>query len=167
VFGARILYADPRPLPPDTEQELAATRLGLDQLMPASDVIIAAVPLIPSTRGLLGPDVLRLARRGTFLVNVGRGSAVDEEAVADALDEDRLGGYAADVFAMEDWALPGRPVAIPARLLSHPRTLFTPHLGSAVSGIRRTMSLTAARQVQQALTGHRPEHAVNEPRRPG
>jgi phosphonate dehydrogenase len=65
---------------------------------------------------------------------------------------------------MEDWALPGRPTAIPARLLRQPRTLFTPHLGSAVSDTRRLMSLTAARQVRQALGGHRPDHAVNEPR---
>jgi phosphonate dehydrogenase len=161
AFGARIVYADPRPLPPDRQQELAAARFGLDRLMSASDVIIAAVPLTPATRGLLGRDMLRLARRGMFLVNVGRGSVVDEQAVADALDENRLAGYAADVFAMEDWALPGRPAAIPARLLSHPRTLFTPHLGSAVSDIRRVMSLTAARQVRQALAGHRPDHAVN------
>jgi phosphonate dehydrogenase len=96
-------------------------------------------------------------------VNVGRGSVVDEEAVADALGENRLGGYAADVFAMEDWALPGHPAEIPARLLHHPRTLFTPHLGSAVTGIRRVMSLTAARQVRQALGGQRPDHAVNDP----
>lgn len=96
-------------------------------------------------------------------MNVGRGSAVDEEAVADALDENRLGGYAADVFAMEDRALPGRPAAIPARLLSHPRTLFTPHLGSAVSDTRQKMSPTAAQQVRQALSGRRPDHAVNEP----
>jgi phosphonate dehydrogenase len=75
---------------------------------------------------------------------------VDEEAVADALEDDRLGGYAADVSAMEDWALPGHPSEIPARLLRHPRTLFTPHLGSAVTDVRRTMSLTAARQVKKA-----------------
>jgi len=58
-------------------------------------------------------------RPGAFLVNLGRGSVVDEEAVAGALQEGRLGGYAADVFAMEDWAQPGRPDAIPARLLAH------------------------------------------------
>ena len=163
AFGARVVYTDPQPLPPSQEQELAAPRLALGHLVSASDVIIAAVPLTPSTRGLLGPDVLRLAPPGAFLVNVGRGSVVDEEAVADALEENRLGGYAADVFAMEDWALPGRPAEIPLRLLRHPRTLFTPHLGSAVTGTRRAMSLTAARQVRQALGGQRPDHAVNDP----
>ena len=42
---------------------------------------------------------------GALLVNIGRGSVVDEEAVADALETGALGGYAADVFEMEDWAL--------------------------------------------------------------
>jgi phosphonate dehydrogenase len=163
AFGSRIVYADPRPLAPSRDRELAVTRLELGELVSASDVIIAAVPLTPATRALLGPEALRLARPGAFLVNVGRGSVVDEEAVADALEENRLGGYAADVFAMEDWALPGRPAEIPARLLGHPRTLFTPHLGSAVAGVRRAMSLTAARQVRQALGGQRPDHAVNDP----
>jgi phosphonate dehydrogenase len=163
AFDARILYADPRPLPPAAERGLAAARLDLAELVAASDVLIAAAPLTEATQGMLSADVLRLARPGAYLVNVGRGSVVDEEAVADALDEGRLGGYAADVFAMEDWALPGRPAAIPGRLLRHPRTLFTPHLGSAVDDIRRQMSLQAARQVRQVFHGERPVHAVNEP----
>jgi hypothetical protein len=79
------------------------------------------------------------------------------------LDAGRLGGYAADVFAMEDWLLPDRPPAIPDRLLRHPRTLFTPHLGSAADDVRRRMSLQAARQVRQVLEGQRPDHAVNQP----
>jgi phosphonate dehydrogenase len=106
-------------------------------------------------------------RPGAFLVNIGRGSVVDEEAVADFLGSGRLAGYAADVFAMEDWALPGHPDRIPGRLLEHPRTLFTPHLGSAVDSVRREMSIEASRQVRQVLSGQRPDHAVNEPRLSG
>jgi len=102
---------------------------------------------------------------GAYLVNIGRGSVVSEEAVAGALDAGRLGGYAADVFAMEDWALPGHPASIPDRLLRHPRTLFTPHLGSAVDDVRRQMSLQAAHQIRRVLEGRRPDHAVNRPRR--
>jgi phosphonate dehydrogenase len=52
---------------------------------------------------------------------------------------------------------------IPDRLLSHPRTLFTPHLGSAVDDVRRQMSLEAARQVRQVLDGQRPDYAVTVP----
>lgn len=97
------------------------------------------------------------------MVNVGRGSVADEGAVADALNAGRLGGYAADVFAMEDWLLPDRPPSVPGRLLRHPRTLLTPHLGSAVDDARRRMSLQRARQVRQVLEGQHPDHAVNQP----
>jgi phosphonate dehydrogenase len=67
---------------------------------------------------------------------------------------------------MEDYALPGHPASVPDGLLKHPRTLFTPHLGSAVDAVRREMSLEAARQVRQVLEGNRPDHAVNEPQGP-
>ena len=164
-FGARIVYHDPRRLPVAAEHELQAVHLSLPDLLAGSDVVVALLPLTSGTRRIVGRSALRLMRPGAFLVNVGRGSVVDEEAVADALDSGRLGGYAADVFAMEDWALPGRPAAIPDRLLAHPRTLFTPHLGSAVDEVRREMSLQAARQVRQVLGGQRPDHAVNSPHR--
>ena len=101
---------------------------------------------------------------GAYLVNIGRGSVVSEEAVAGALDAGRLGGYAADVFAMEDWALPGHPASIPDRLLRHPRTLFTPHLGSAVAKVRLEIEHAAATSILQALHGERPDGAINEPR---
>jgi phosphonate dehydrogenase len=165
AFGARIRYYDQQPLAAALARELAATRLGLAELLAASDIVLVLLPLTESTVHLIDAAALARMRPGSFLVNVGRGSVVDEGAVAAALDAGRLAGYAADVFEMEDWALPGHPVQIPPGLLSHPRTLFTPHLGSAVDSVRRDMSLTAARQVEQALTGQRPDHAVNDPRR--
>jgi phosphonate dehydrogenase len=164
-FGTRIVYHDARPLPAAAEQRLQAARLSLPDLLAGSDVVVLLLPLTSGTRRMVGRSALLLMRPGAFLVNVGRGSVVDEEAVAEALHSGRLGGYAADVFAMEDWALPGHPASIPARLLAHPRTLLTPHLGSAVDGVRREMSLRAARQVQQVLAGQRPDHAVNSPHR--
>jgi phosphonate dehydrogenase len=163
-FEAEIAYHDAQPLDSRTEHALAATYSSMDQVAAASDVLIAALPLTSSTRHLINSDLIRRMRPGAFVVNVGRGSVVDEDAIADALDAGRLGGYAADVFAMEDWMLPDHPAAIPDRLLHHPRTLFTPHMGSAVDEVRRQMSLQAAHQVQQVLDGRCPDHAVNMPR---
>jgi phosphonate dehydrogenase len=167
AFGTRIVYHDPRSLTAGATRRLRATRLGLSDLLAGSDVVLLLLPLTAATRRLLGAPELALMRPGAFLVNLGRGSVVDEDAVAGALESGRLGGYAADVFAMEDWALPGRPASIPPRLLAQPRTLFTPHLGSAVDDVRRQMSLEAARQVRQVLEGQRPDHAVNEPSQSG
>ena len=88
---------------------------------------------------------------------------VDETAVADALECGVLGGYAADVYEMEDWALESRPRAVDRRLLSHRSTLFTPHLGSAVDRVRLEIAMQAADDIAAVLVGKRPRYAVNEP----
>jgi phosphonate dehydrogenase len=160
-FGPRIRYADPQPLTPEVALALAAERRSLDALVGESEVLVVALPLTPETRRLLDRDLIARMPRGAILVNVGRGSTVDEIAVAEALEAGRLDGYGADVFAAEDWAAADRPSGIPPTLLAHPRTLFTPHLGSAVDAVRRRMSLVAVEQVRQALSGRVPEHAVN------
>jgi len=86
------------------------------------------------------------------LVNIGRGSVIDEDAVATALDRGSLGAYAADVFAFEDWARPERPPGIPEALRTHERTVFTPHLGSATTTARRSIERRAAENLLQVLT---------------
>ena len=162
AFDARVVYVDREPLPGTCEGELGARRVSLPELLAASDVVIPLVPLGESTRHLLGAGELGQLRPGAFVVNAGRGSVVDEEAVAGSLEAGRLGGYAADVFAFEDQRSPRRPAGIPRRLLAHPRTVFTPHLGSAVDEVRREMELAVAAQVRQALAGQRTDGAVNE-----
>jgi len=162
AFDARVVYCDPRPLPDACAGDLAARRVTLPELLKASDIVVPLVPLSEPTRHLLGAGALGLLRPGAFVVNAGRGSVVDEQAVAAALEAGRLGGYAADVFAFEDQRSPDRPAGIPERLLAHPRTVFTPHLGSAVDEVRREMGLAVAGQVRQALAGQRPDGAVND-----
>jgi len=54
---------------------------------------------------------------------------------------------------------------VPPGLLAHPRTVFTPHLGSAVDDVRREMGLAAAEQVRDALAGKHPEGAITPPPR--
>jgi phosphonate dehydrogenase len=163
AFDATVIYDDPAVPPSDATGE--ATRLPLADILARSDVVVPLVPSTPATERLLDAAALAAMRSGAFLVNAARGSLVDEDAVAEALRTGQLGGYAADVFAFEDWRRPDRPRAIPPGLLASPRTVFTPHLGSAVTSVRRDMGLAAAEQLRQALAGTRPAHAVNEVRR--
>jgi phosphonate dehydrogenase len=160
AFGCRILGVDSRAEPPP-----GVTPCDLKAALAASDYLILAVPLAADTFHLIGRNALKRMKPGAMLVNVGRGSVVEETAVADALESGTLGGYAADVFEMEDWARPARPHAIEPRLLSHPQTLFTPHLGSAVERVRRDIALQAADSIVDALAGRAPRHAVNKPSR--
>ena len=101
-------------------------------------------------------------KRGACLVNAGRGSVVDELAVARSLVACRLAGYAADVFEMEEWALEARPRSIPQVLLAdRARALLTPRLGSAVDDVRRKIALEAAENMLDVFVGQKPRGAMN------
>jgi phosphonate dehydrogenase len=164
AFEMRILYFDIAGLPSPLAEELSATSVGLGELLASSDFVFLAMPLSPETKHLIDAASLQSVKAGSFLINVGRGSVVDENAVATALESGRLAGYAADVFEMEDWALVGRPKSIhPVLLTQSHRTLFTPHLGSAVTNVRYEVEMCAARNIVEALSGRRPPDAINDP----
>lgn len=165
-FRTTLLYTDNTPLSPDQEGELRLRRVALDDLLERSDFVALCVPLLRDTRHLVNRDFLARMKPGALLINTARGSLVDEVAIADALEDDRLAGYAADVFSMEDWALPDRPREVSARLLTSQKALLTPHLGSAVDRVRREIALQAAESMLQALRGEVPSGAVNRPSSP-
>jgi phosphonate dehydrogenase len=161
AFDAKVLYADPNPLTAGEELKLRARSVSLELLLDSSTAVVLTAPLTAQTRHLIGPDALRRLPEGALLVNVGRGSVVDEDAVADALAAHHLGGYAADVFAFEDWSDPGRPREIPPALVASDRTLFTPHLGSAVLDVRRQIEHAAAQCILDVRAGRPPAVAAN------
>jgi phosphonate dehydrogenase len=139
-------------------------RVSLEDLLGLSHFVIVAAPLRPDTVHLLNAGTVSTMRKGSFLINVGRGSIVDEEAVAEALASRHLAGYGADVFEIEDWSQPDHPGSIPAQLLRNEgQTLFTPHLGSAVDAVRKEIEMEAAENILQALRGVKPRGAVNIP----
>jgi len=163
-FDTTIFYSDRTRLSPQEESQLRVSRLDIDRLLAISDVVVLLVPLQNGTLHLINQSALRQMKRGSYLVNVGRGSVVDEEAVAGALASGHLAGYAADVFEMEDWARPDHPQTISPKLLgSSANTLFTPHLGSAVDSVRLEIELAAAQNILQALNGQEPTDAINHP----
>lgn len=163
-FDARLLYSDPKPVAPATASRLELEHVSLDQLLRSSDAIVSCAPLLPDTTHLLDREALAKMRRGTLLVNVGRGSVVREDAVAELLRSGHLGGYAADVFEFEDLSRSDRPHGPDQALIGlEGRTLFTPHLGSAVASARLAIERQAARAILQAMAGEVPDGAVNDP----
>ena len=147
-FGCRLIGHDQAAPAPD-----GVKAMPLDAILPLADALVLALPLTPSTRHILDATRLATLPPHALVVNVARGSLVDEAAVAEALNAGRLGGFAADVFAMEDWALSHRPPAILPALLAHPRTLFTPHLGSAVAQVREAIEMSAAESLAAFFSG--------------
>ena len=102
-YETAILYSDAAPVTNPDLEGIDLTLVDLDTLLCRSDFIVVATPYDESTHYLINRDRVK---PDAFLINIGRGSCVDESAVAHALDQNRLAGYAADIFEFEDWAGP-------------------------------------------------------------
>ena len=162
-FNVRMIYYDPVKMSPVQEAFFGMSRASFEEVLAQSDILVLMLPLNESSIHLINQQALARMKPGGYLVNVGRGSVVDEEAVARALKEGRLAGYAADVFEMEDLARADHPLTVhPGLLADADRTLLTPHLGSAVEKTRLEIELSAARNIVQALRGERPADRIND-----
>src|SRR5262249_16647123 len=109
-------------------------------------------------------ETLGRMRPGARLVNVGRGSVVDEAAVAQSLANGHLGGYAGDGVGLEDRGprqRPGKGGGGPTAAAARPPV--TPHLGSAVAAVRLAIERSAADDIAQVFGGGAPTNAVNVP----
>ncbi|WP_416399503.1 phosphonate dehydrogenase [Allohahella sp. A8] len=165
-WHCHLIYSDQQVQPEIMQRRFKILPVSSQQLFEVSDVVILGLPLQKDTIHVVNRSALRWMKKGAFLVNPCRGSVVDEQAIIEALESGRLGGYAADVFEMEDWAREDRPMAIDPALLNHPRTLFTAHIGSAVDKVRCAIEQRAADNILQALRGEVPQDAIQTMARP-
>lgn len=97
---------------------------SLDEVLKSSDFITLHCPLNEDTNGLVNDEFLSKMKHGAYLINTARGAVVDEYAVANALNNEKLSGYAADVLSTE----PPKPTN---PLLSAINTVITPHIAWA------------------------------------
>jgi glyoxylate reductase/hydroxypyruvate reductase 2 len=114
---------------------------GWSALARASDVLVLAVPGNPETLRLIGAEELAALGPNGYLVNVARGSLVDNEALIEALESRSIAGAALDVVE-------GEP-DIPERLVALPNVVLTPHIGAQTWGQRER----GARIAEDAVLG--------------
>ena len=93
----------------------------LDSILPQTDLLAMSLPATAETRGILSRERISLLPQGAYIVNVGRGSAIDEDALADALDKGLIAGAALDVFQTE-------PLPPDNRLWKTKNLIITPHV---------------------------------------
>ena len=97
AFEMKTLYFQRRRLAEQDELSLGATYARLDDLMARSDFIVVQLPLNESTRGLIGRNELARVKPGAVLINVARAELIDHDALIEALEHGRLGGFGLDV----------------------------------------------------------------------
>lgn len=99
--------------------------VSLDELMSECDIISLHVPSNAETKHMINADKIALMKKNAVLINLARGPVLDSQALADALNEDRIAGACIDVFEMEP------PIPSDHPLLNCKNTLLTPHVAFA------------------------------------
>ena len=152
AFGMRLCAYDPY-VSADRARHMGVELLPLDELVAEADFVTIHLPKTPETALLFGRDLLAKAKPGLRIVNAARGGIVDEEALAEALRDGRLGGAAFDVFATEP--------CTDSPLFGLPNVVVTPHLGASTAEAQDKAGVTIAEQVILALAGDFVPFAVN------
>jgi phosphoglycerate dehydrogenase-like enzyme len=124
AFGMKVLYSQRHQMAPVNEWAVGATYCSLAEVLERSDFISIHLPLNPSTKGLLDRKALQRIKKGAILINVARAEIIEREALMEALDTGRLGGFALDV-GYDEPARPGEP------LLKYKNVILVPHTAPA------------------------------------
>jgi glyoxylate reductase len=151
-FGMRTIYNDAVRASSEIESELRAEYMERDAVLREADFVSVHVPLLPATRGLIGPRELALMKPSAFLINTSRGPVVQEAALVAALEQRRIAGAALDVFEREPQIGHG---------LLRPNVVLAPHLASASLETRTRMAAMAAENTIAFFEGRRPPNLLN------
>lgn len=144
AFGMQVLVAA------RNREDKRPGRRPLEELIPQVDVLSIHVPILPETRGLIGPKELILMKPDALLINTARGGIVDEMALVAMLRAGRIGGAGIDVLS-EEPPVHGNPLLDP----TIPNLIVTPHVAWASREARQRvieeMALNIAAFQQQEM----------------
>ncbi len=147
-FAMRILYHN-RTRREDVEERLGVSYQTFDELFRLSDFLVVLTPLTSQTHHLIGERELNLMKPTASIINVSRGSVVDEQALYTALFQKKIYGAGLDVFEQE-------PIAKNHPLLGLDNVVALPHIGSASIATRTRMAMLAAENICAVLTDRNP-----------
>jgi D-3-phosphoglycerate dehydrogenase len=157
----QVIAFDPY-VAPEQARKLDVTMLSMEEVLQHADFVTLHTSLTSGpqgTRGLIGTHELQLLKPGARLINCARGGLINEEALLNALQENRLAGVALDVFSQE----PVGNNEILQRLLADERVIATPHLGASTEEAQLGVATDVAEQIVAVLRGGFPRAAVNAP----
>ncbi len=146
ALGMDVLAYTPNLTDERVKAEGVRRAASLDELLKTSDFVTIHIVLNAQTKGLIGARELALMKPTAYLVNTSRGPIVDEGALVDALEGERLAGAALDVFDVE-------PVPADHRLRRVERLIATPHIGYVTDGTYRVFFRDIVEDIAAWLKG--------------
>jgi D-3-phosphoglycerate dehydrogenase len=150
----QVLAYDPA-IGTESASRMGAKLVPLDELFARSDVISVHTPLNDETRGLINSNALEKMKPGVIIINCARGGIIDEEALLEALQSERVAAAGLDAYATEP---PGEHP-----LVMHPRVIATPHLSDSTTEAQINVSVAVAQQIIGFLEKGLVSNAVNFP----
>jgi glycerate dehydrogenase len=149
AFGMKVIFNNRS----KKETVLEAEQLDLEQLFAESDYISINCPLTPENTGFINKKAISKMKPTTFLVNTGRGSLINEQDLADALNLGKIAGAGLDVLSVEP-AKPDNP------LPKAKNCYITPHIAWATFEARSRLMKIAAKNLEAFINGT-PENVVS------
>ena len=150
AFGMKVIAYD---IIPPFEMPEGCELFGLEYIFRKADVISLHCPLTPETENLIDAERLALMKPTAFLINTSRGQLVDEQALADALNNEKLAGAGLDVLSVE-------PASEHNPLITAKNCYITPHIAWATRAARKRLLQVAVDNVAAFLTG-KPQNVIN------
>ena len=144
AFGMKVAVYTSKP---QSDLPEGIIKMDLDQLFSTCDVVSLHCPLTPSTREIVNAKRLNLMKPNAILINTGRGPLVNEQDLADALNEGRIMAAGIDVLSIEP-ADPSNP------LLSARNCFITPHIAWATKEARTRLMQIAVSNLKEFLNGN-------------
>jgi glycerate dehydrogenase len=151
AFGMRVLAHDPYPGDPPNYRTFAWS--SLEDLFAQSDVVTLHAPLTDDNHRFVNRHMLARMKESAILINASRGGLVEENDLADALNNGQLAGAVVDVVSTE-------PIAADNPLLSAKNIAITPHLAWATREARKRLMASTAENIRAYLDGE-PQNLVN------
>ena len=151
AFGMTVIGNSRRM--PDQSQRNNFRWAPLPELLQQSDVVSIHCPLFPETKGLINKNSLQLMKPSSFLLNTSRGPIVEEQDLADALNNNTIAGAGIDVLSME-------PPSKDNPLFTAKNCIVTPHIAWATKEARARLMQVTATNLAAFLAG-KPVNVVN------
>ena len=156
AFGMQVQYFDP--YRKDTSDlDFSVKKVSLEELLQTSDYVNIHSLLTPETRGIIGRKQLEMMKPTAYLINTSRGAVVDEEALADILEQKKIRGAGIDVYGEH-----GDPPPKTSRLLKLDNVVLTPHIGGVTAeDLYRNFYVTSLGNIMAVIKGEKPKYVVN------
>ena len=156
AFGLSIHYHNRNKVSEGVEQELEATWWeDLDQMLARVDFVSVNCPSTPATNNLLSAERLALMQPNSVIINTARGEIIDEKALIEAIEKDKIAGAGLDVLAHEP-AVSERMM----KLVKAGKVVILPHMGSATIEGRLEMGDRVLINIRTLFDKHRPPDRV-------